>query len=70
MLDEFCEVTGYNRSYATRVLRGQSGGKAQKRKDKPRGRARKYGLELLEPIRHRWGRVPSQSSGPTRRLSS
>ena len=67
MLDEFCELTGYNRSYAARVLRGGSGREGQKRKGRLRGRARKYGPEVLGPLRRLWAMAdgicgPSTSS--------
>lgn len=58
MLDEFCALCGYNRSYAARALRKgphvRSGGK--KRAGRPygaRGQGRKplYGPEVLEHLR-------------------
>jgi hypothetical protein len=59
LLDEFVALTGYNRCYAARVLRG-----AEKRRCRPRkrrhrggkqGRKKKYGPEVLAPLRKIWG---------------
>lgn len=52
ILDEFCYVTGYNRSYAARVLRD----KEQKRNKpaKKRTRRRIYGQDVLIPLRKIW----------------
>ena len=58
MLDEFCKLTGYRRSYATYKLRAQnttrSYNKVKKALQKPRGRKRKYGPECLEPLIAVW----------------
>lgn len=53
ILDKFIGLTGYNRHYAARKLRGG----ASKRGTKTtldRGRKRKYGERLLEPLRVIW----------------
>jgi hypothetical protein len=60
LLDEFVALTGYNRCYAARVLRG-----AGKRRYQPtvrrcrrlgkRGRKKKYGPEVLGQLRKIWG---------------
>lgn len=63
ILDQFVEVTGYGRSYAARVLRthGQSRTGASVRdvvkaaQERPRrGRRRKYGPEVLGPLKKLW----------------
>jgi len=53
MLDELCALSGYNRSYAARLLREKVRGVA------PRGRRRRgrgpiYGPELLAPLTKVW----------------
>ena len=58
ILDEFCELTRYNRSYASRKLRLANQTKSYKRVkkalQKARGRKRAYGPELLEPLTKVW----------------
>ena len=58
MLDEFCKLTGYNRSYAARKLRSRTESrlyqKVKKVLQRPRGRKRKYGQECLEPLITVW----------------
>jgi hypothetical protein len=58
ILDEFCELTGYNRSYAARKLRSaKETGSYRKIKrvlQRTRGRKRIYGPELLEPLIKVW----------------
>ncbi|MFC1799622.1 hypothetical protein ACFL2Z_01765 [Candidatus Eisenbacteria bacterium] len=60
LLDEFVALTGYNRCYGARVLRG-----GEKRRYQPavrrchqpgkRGRKKKYGPEILGHLRKIWG---------------
>lgn len=52
MLDELCALTGYNRSYAARLLRARARGPAPPRR--PRRRERTYTAELLPPLRKVW----------------
>jgi hypothetical protein len=58
ILDEFCELTGHNRSYAARKLRStketRSYKKVKRALQKTRGRKRTYGPELLEPLIKVW----------------
>lgn len=68
MLNEFCELTGYNRCYAGFLLRNY--GKSRmvgkgahttklvpvKGGSKPRGRPRKYGDELQKALKGLWAR--------------
>jgi hypothetical protein len=49
ILDEFCAVCGYARKYAIKLLNRQP---HQKRK--PPGPPRRYGLEVLEPLKFIW----------------
>jgi len=51
ILDEFCRLTGYNRSYAARALRRSSSGPRPARK---RVRARTYGPEVTQPLVKIW----------------
>ena len=54
LLDEFCEVTGYGRKHAIKVLRGQ------KRSGKGPGRGgapRRYGEEEVAVLKHCWLRM-------------
>ena len=52
MLDELCALTGYNRSYAARLLRSRARGPAPPRRR--RARPRTYTSELLVPLRKIW----------------
>jgi hypothetical protein len=58
ILDEFCAITGYNRSYASRKLRQDKQTRTYKKHKKAlqrtRGRKRKYGPECLEPLIMVW----------------
>ena len=55
MLDEFCEVTGYDRCYAARALRAKGKRVDKERKSRDRkARGREYGPELLEPLKKVW----------------
>lgn len=54
MLNELCALTGYNRSYAARLLRAKARGPAPRRKQKRRGRRPLYGPELREPLVKVW----------------
>ena len=51
ILDHFTELTGYNRSYAARVLRA---GAPRAAGGKPRGRPRTYTTEVLPMLRRVW----------------
>lgn len=53
MLDELCALTGYNRSYAARLLRTCARA-AARRRPQPRRRTRTYGPETREPLRRCW----------------
>jgi hypothetical protein len=57
--DEFVALTGYNRCYAARVLRGSDRSRyrppAGGRQAGKRGRKKKYGAEVLGPLRKIWG---------------
>ena len=53
MLDELCALTGYNRSYAARLLRERVRGGPPRRKRR-RGRRPVYGPELLAPLTKVW----------------
>jgi len=62
ILDEFTEITGYNRAYAARVLREgattvkparRARGKSPPKAD-GRGRKKKYGPEVLRPLSKIW----------------
>jgi hypothetical protein len=50
ILDEFCEVTGYHRKHAIRVLTGPAPGAARP----PRRRAVRYGAPVIEALRVIW----------------
>jgi hypothetical protein len=52
MLDELCALSGYNRSYAARLLRERARGSPRQRR--PRQRPRTYGADLLGPLRKVW----------------
>lgn len=64
MLDEFCELTGYNRCYGARVLREEVGKDPRAGKGLHmhrrglavgrRGRKRKYGPEVVGPLKRLW----------------
>ena len=58
ILDEFCELTKYNRSYASRKLRSanqtRSYRRVKKALQKTQGRKRIYGPELLAPLIKVW----------------
>lgn len=58
ILDEFSMLAGYNRNYASRKLRSpketRSYKKVKKGLQKPRGRKRTYGPEMLEPLIKVW----------------
>jgi hypothetical protein len=58
MLNEFCKLTGYNRSYASRKLRQAKQTRPYKKVNKTpqRGKGRKklYGPECLEPLLKIW----------------
>ena len=52
LLDEYCEVTGYDRKYANKLLlgiRGAGAGRAKKA-----GRKRRYGPEVVEVLKRLW----------------
>jgi hypothetical protein len=53
MLDELCALTGYNRSYAARLLRAKARG-APARRSQRRGRRPLYTRELLPALRTLW----------------
>ncbi len=59
LLDEFVALTGYNRCYAARLLRGsakiQYRPRKRRRRAEERGRKKKYGPEILAPLRKIWG---------------
>jgi transcriptional regulator with XRE-family HTH domain len=54
MLDELCALTGYNRSYAARLLRAKARGPTPRRKRRRRGRGPLYGPELVAPLTKVW----------------
>lgn len=57
ILNELTMLTGYNRSYAARILRGNSSKRTTKRKSEKqerRGRKRRYGYNLLVPLCKVW----------------
>jgi len=56
ILDWFCELTGYNRCYAARVLRDRGAAARRRRggRRKGAGRRRKYGEEVLGPLKKVW----------------
>lgn len=54
ILDWLVEVTGYNRSYASRVLRGKASAKKEGKKKEKRGRKRRYGEEVFLALREVW----------------
>jgi hypothetical protein len=49
MLDELCALTGYNRSYAARLLRARARAEPPRRQ-RHRGRRPAYGPELVAPL--------------------
>ena len=51
ILDEFCQVCGYNRKYAIRLLNGPT---PQKPKTKPKGRRPTYGLKVILSLTAIW----------------
>ena len=51
MLDEFCQITGYNRKSAIRVVNRRPG---QQHQARARGRPRAYGSEVISPLRTAW----------------
>jgi len=53
MLDELCALSGYNRSYAARLLRKRARGQPPRGKRR-RGRGPIYGPELLAPLAKVW----------------
>jgi hypothetical protein len=53
MLDELCALSGYNRSYAARLLRARARGEPQRRMRR-RGRRATYEHELLVPLCKIW----------------
>ena len=53
MLDELCALTGYNRSYAARLLRARARGEPPRRVRR-RGRRPTYERELLAPLTKVW----------------
>jgi hypothetical protein len=54
MLDELCALTGYNRSYAARLLRLRARAPARSAGARRRDRGRIYGPETHEPLRKCW----------------
>jgi hypothetical protein len=58
ILDEFCELTGYNRKYAARKLcsarESRSYRRTKKALQKTTGRRRTYGPECIEPLACVW----------------
>ena len=50
ILDEFCQVTGYHRKYAIRLLRGP----ARRRPAPRRGRRATYGVQLVSVLGAIW----------------
>src|SRR5262245_4671969 len=51
ILDEFCQVCGYNRKYAIRLLNGPA---PQKPKTSPKGRRPTYGLKVILSLTAIW----------------
>src|SRR5678815_4219210 len=51
ILDEFCQVCGYNRKYAIRLLNGPA---PQKSKTNPKGRRPTYGLKVIVSLTAIW----------------
>ena len=51
LLDEFVEVTGWDRKHANKVLLGKRWGKGRRGK---RGAKRRYGDELLKALKTCW----------------
>ena len=51
ILDEFCQVCGYNRKYAIRLLNGPA---PQKPKTIPKGRRPTYGLKVILSLTAIW----------------
>jgi hypothetical protein len=51
ILDEFCQVCGYNRKYAIRLLNGPA---PQKPKTNPKGRRPTYGLKVILSLTAIW----------------
>lgn len=49
LLDEFCELSGYNRKYAIKLLRGQRG-----TRKRPPGRKKTYDEDVHEVVRDIW----------------
>lgn len=49
ILDEFCAVCGYSRKHAIKLLRGWVG-----RRERRPGPRRRYGAEVLEPLKQIW----------------
>jgi hypothetical protein len=54
MLDELCALTGYNRSYAARLLRSRARAPARTPARRRRGRQPVYGPELIAPLAKVW----------------
>lgn len=54
MLDELCALTGYNRSYAARLLRSRARAPARAPARRRRGRRPVYGPELVAPLTKVW----------------
>ena len=53
MLDELCALTGYNRSYAARLLRARARAEPPRHRRR-RGRRPAYGPELVAPLAKVW----------------
>lgn len=53
ILDELCALTGYNRSYAARLLRARARAELPRRQRR-RGRGPAYGAELVAPLAKVW----------------
>jgi len=52
LLDEYTEVTGFNRKYAIKILRGQR--RKNKVEHKPKGAPQLYGEDLTKPLKELW----------------
>lgn len=52
LLDEYTEVTGFDRKYAIKVLRGQR--RRSKEKQKPKGAPPRYTEDLTKPLKELW----------------